>query len=225
MIFRVFASPAAVVTEAVDVIARAARASLSTQPTFSIVLAGGQTPAEVYRKLREIDVDWSRWKVYWGDERCLLADDPGRNSVMARDTWLEHVAIPRDNIFVIPAHLGAELAAAEYAAVIQRENSFDLAILGVGEDGHTASLFPGLEGDATAWCVPVYHAPKPPAERISLSARAFHACRDILVIATGANKRAALTRWQAGERIPITEVTRGKAVQVLVDRAATPDFA
>lgn len=225
MVWRVFANPAAVVSEAVDIIARAARASLSTQRAFSIVLAGGQTPTEIYRKLCQIDTDWSRWKVYWGDERCLPADDPNRNSAMARDTWLDQVAIPQDNIFVIPAHLGAKAAATEYAALIQRKNSFDLAILGVGEDGHTASLFPGLEGDTAAWCVPVYDAPKPPPERVSLGVHAFQACRDILVIATGSHKRAALARWRAGERLPIAEATRGKDVQVLVDSAAWPEGA
>ena len=110
---------------------------------FVVVLAGGNTPRGVYELLRGADADWSRWHVYLGDERCAPRDDPERNSLMAATAWLDHVSIPASQIHPIPAEMGPVDGARRYAATLDPVGEFDLVHLGLGEDGHTASLFPG----------------------------------------------------------------------------------
>ena len=112
---------------------------------FTIVLAGGNTPRGAYELLRAAPADWSDWQVYFGDERCTAADDAERNSRMAELAWLDHVAIPAGRIHEMPAELGPVEAAARYEEALVGVGRFDLVLLGIGEDGHTGSLFPGHE--------------------------------------------------------------------------------
>lgn len=122
-----------------------AERAIAATGAFRIVLAGGNTPRSVYQTLRTAHTDWSAWHIYFGDERCLAADDPERNSAMARNLWLDHVAIPAKQIRMIQGELGPEAAAANYALDLAKVEKFDLVLLGLGEDGHTASLFPGKD--------------------------------------------------------------------------------
>ena len=183
----------------------AARSAIAERGAFHVVLAGGTTPRGVYCLLRDADADWSVWHIWYGDERCLPPDDPERNSRMAADTWLDHVAIPRAQIHAIPAERGARNAAAAYADALQAVGEFDLVLLGLGEDGHTASLFPGhdlgMDADAPA-AIAVFNAPKPPPERVSLSARRLNQSRQVLFLVAGASKQDALKHWQDGAAIP-----------------------
>jgi 6-phosphogluconolactonase len=218
--WQVLENPDRVADTAAQVIAAAAGRALFARAEFKIVLAGGNTPALTYRRLQRIDTDWLRWEVFFGDERCLAPEDPARNSALATQMFGERV--PHMRIHAIPAERGAESAATEYAELVRQKSPFDLVVLGIGEDGHTASLFPGQIFDDAAWCIAIHQAPKPPAERVSLGLRGLRASREMLVIATGASKRAALGRWRAGEVLPITAVTRGLAVTALVDAAAWP---
>ena len=128
----------------------AAARAIERRGRFLIVLAGGNTPRGIYRMLRTADTDWSRWQVYFGDERCLPADSAERNSRMAADAWLNHVPIPQDQVHAIPAELGASAAALGYAETLRGVGDFDLVLLGLGEDGHTASLFPGRDWGVAA---------------------------------------------------------------------------
>ena len=171
---------------------------------FRMVLAGGTTPAAVYARLTAADTDWSGWQIFYGDERCLPADHPERNSNMASEHWLQRVALPAANIHVIPAENGAEAAAQAYIPLVEQATPFDLVLLGMGEDGHTASLFPGNAalGD-TRPVVPVHHAPKPPPERVSLGLATLQAAGERIVLVAGRDKHAALQRVRAGERLPI----------------------
>jgi 6-phosphogluconolactonase len=120
-----------------------ANAAIAKRGRFRLVLAGGTTPTAAYRLLRDRDADWAAWHLYHGDERCLAVGDPERNSLVADEAWLHHVPVPRTQVHPIPAELGAEPAAEAYAAVVAEALPFDLVLLGIGEDGHTASLFPG----------------------------------------------------------------------------------
>ncbi|MGQ9660450.1 MAG: 6-phosphogluconolactonase [Thermochromatium sp.] len=221
--FQRFDSSAQVAAVATERVLDASARAMIERGRFQLVLAGGRTPLEVYRRLAAQPVDWASWHIFFGDERCLPADDPGRNSLAAREVWLDRVPIPPDNIHPIRAELGAEPAAAHYAELIRDCLPFDLVLLGLGEDGHTASLFPGhpiLDG---ALVMPVWNAPKPPPERVSLTPLALGSSRAILILVTGQDKRAALARWRAGEDLPVSRiVTRGR-LEVLIDAEAAGD--
>jgi len=184
------------------------------------VLAGGRTPQAAYGLLVGADTDWSRWEIYFGDERCLPVDDAERNSLMAARALLDSVAVPAANVHPIPAERGAEAAAGEYEPVVRTALPFDLVLLGIGEDGHTASLFPGQQHPPDRLVHAIHNAPKPPPDRVSLSAGALSEAREVLILVTGAGKQAAIQGWRAGERLPIAEIGRPAQVDVLLDKAA-----
>lgn len=196
-----------------------ARAAIEARQRFVIVLAGGSTPRALYRSLRDARTDWSRWHIYFGDERCVAADDPDRNSVMAAEAWLDHVPIPAPQRHPIAAELGAEVAAQRYARELDSVGEFDLVLLGLGEDGHVASLFPGdrkrLENSASD-AVAVFDAPKPPPERVSLTAKRLSRTRSALFLIEGESKREAVRRWRAGEDIPASAIRPPSGVDVLL---------
>ncbi len=210
---------------AVTTIMRAADQAIMARGAFRIVLAGGTTPRRVYEALRHIQTDWSAWQVYFGDERCLSQDHPERNSRMAASAWLDHVSIPPEQIHFIPAELGAEQAAASYAATLDKVMDFDLVLLGLGEDGHTASLFPGQDAgtapDAPA-TLAVTDAPKPPPQRVSLSARRLSAAHQVMFLVTGSGKAQAVKDWQSGKAIPAAQITPVCGVHIYIEAALLP---
>ncbi len=189
---------------------------------FRIVLAGGTTPRHAYEALRDADTDWSKWKFYVADERCLPVDDPERNSVMADEALLSHVSINPDNIYVMHAEKGAEAAAQEYTEHVKNAVPFDLVLLGMGEDGHTASLFPGHEHDPEEVVHAVHNAPKPPPDRVSMSARTLGETRELLILVTGSGKQDAVKQWLAGKTLPVATINPALA-KVLIDEDAWPE--
>jgi 6-phosphogluconolactonase len=217
--WHVFPDAETLAMEAVERIAAAAREAIAARGAFRIVLAGGRTPLAVYARLATTKQDWTRWQVYFGDERCLPVGDAGRNDTAARAALLSRVAIPNDNIHRMPAELGPQEGAARYAALLQSVDSFDLVLLGLGEDGHTASLFPGhaLGG---ADVLAVHAAPKPPPMRVSLSAARLSRARQALFLVTGSDKRAAVSAWRGARDIPARHVMPAAGVDVLLDAAA-----
>ena len=204
-------------------VAAAEAEALAGRGEFHIVLAGGGTPRRLYRALADQDHDWSRWRVWFGDERCLAPDDPARNSAMAREAWLDKVGMPAGNLHVIPAERDAGQAARLYAKELSGLADFDLVLLGLGQDGHTASLFPGHpwgEAAGAAAALAVMDAPKPPPERVSLSAERLSRARRVLFLVTGADKRDALARWRRGENLPAAAIRPRASVDVLMDQEA-----
>jgi 6-phosphogluconolactonase len=205
---------------AVQAIQQAAHSAISHRGGFHIVLAGGNTPRRIYEAMRSADTDWSAWHVYFGDERCLPADQDGRNSRMAAQAWLKHVGIPAAQIHVIEAERGAESAAHRYAQIVGRVEQFDLVLLGLGEDGHTASLFPhhdpGNTPDAPA-VLAVHDAPKPPPERVSLSANRLGAARQVMFLVTGESKRQAVHDWRNGIDIPAAAIKPAGGVDIYLE--------
>lgn len=204
---------------AAERILAAAGFAIRARGQFHLVLAGGDTPRGAYRKLRESPGDWAAWHIWFGDERCVPRDDPARNSRMAGEAWLDHVGIPALQIHSIPAELGAERAAQAYAGTLEHVGAFDLVVLGLGEDGHTASLFPGHdwgEAPGAAAALAVLDAPKPPPERVSLSAARLSSTREALFLVSGESKRQALADWRAGKPIPARAVAPTAGVDVLV---------
>ena len=217
--WHVFDNPQAVAGQAAQHILVAAASAIAERGVFRIVLAGGRTPEAAYRSLVGEDTDWSRWDIFFGDERCLPVDDAQRNSHMAAQAWLDHVAIAREHIHLIPAEQGAEAAAPAYTAQVQAATPFDLVLLGMGEDGHTASLFPGQQHPEELVHA-VHNAPKPPPERVSLSQQALSDARQVLILVTGGGKRDAVKAWKAGATLPVASIRGHTGVDVLIDRDA-----
>jgi 6-phosphogluconolactonase len=206
-----------------QIIVRMANAAIGERGAFHIVLAGGNTPKAIYAQLRKARTQWRAWHIYFGDERCLPSSHPDRNSTMAASAWLKRVAIPQKQIHAIPSECGALEAARAYGAVLRGMREFDLVLLGLGEDGHTASLFPGhpLGNEPGQPAVlAVSQAPKPPMERVSLSARRLASAKEVIFLVTGASKSSAMERWRAGESIPAAHIEPKGGVDVCVDRAA-----
>lgn len=218
--WQVLEDPAAVAAETCRRILAAAERAVAERGQFRLVLAGGRTPEETYRLLAASHSSWPCWEIFFGDERCLPVGDEGRNSVAAGRILLEKVPLRPERIHVIPAELGASEAARRYATLVNRALPFDLVLLGIGEDGHTASLFPGRRHLEEELVHPVFAAPKPPAERVTLSAGALSRSRQVLVLATGPEKRAAVAAWKKGADLPITRIRPPSPVEVLLDRQA-----
>lgn len=215
---RLLADGEALASEACRMIVDAAQEAIRERRIFRLVLAGGSTPVRAYQLLATTKQDWAAWEIFWGDERCLPAGHPARNSAQAQQAWLAHVPIPAAQVHAIPAELGADEAAAAYAKTIADHLPFDLVVLGMGEDGHTASLFPE-SADAAGPVIAVHGAPKPPAERVSLNYQTLRACRRQLVLVGGAGKAAALTAWRQGDELPIAQAATANAC-LLVDTGA-----
>jgi 6-phosphogluconolactonase len=200
----------------------AAQQAIKQRGGFRIVLAGGTTPRRVYESLRKADADWATWHVYFGDERCLPPDHAERNSRMAASAWLDHVAIPAEQIHPMPAELGAEAAASSYTQTVNGIEQFDLVLLGLGEDGHTASLFPNHEWGNTPdspAAISVHDAPKPPPDRVSLSAHRLNATHQLMFLVTGESKRQAVKDWRNGVNIPAAAIAPASGADVYIEAA------
>ncbi|MGC1952183.1 MAG: 6-phosphogluconolactonase [Gammaproteobacteria bacterium] len=221
--WQVLAHAEQVAARAAQRIERAAEEAIAARNRFKLVLAGGTTPMRTYRYLRAANTDWSSWSIYFGDERCLPRGHPDRNTTMAHQAWLAHIPIPEANIHAIPAELGADAGARAYASLLKDERPFDMVLLGLGDDGHTASLFPGAKHSQHELVHAVHQAPKPPPERITLSAGCLSETRALLVLVTGEAKRAAVQRWHAGEALPIAQLRPRCRLTVLMDVAAAGD--
>ncbi len=198
----------------------AAQLAITQRGAFHIVLTGGRTPRRLYEMLREAHADWAAWHVYFGDERCLPPEHEERNSRMADLAWLDHVAIPHQQIHPMPAELGAEVAASNYAQTLEMVGLFDVVLLGLGEDGHVASLFPGhYLGDTpdAPSVVAVHDAPKPPPDRVSLTAQRLSTTRQLMFLATGDAKKQAVNDWRNGVVIPAVVIAPASGVDVYLE--------
>lgn len=223
--WRVFADPAALVARLANALCEAADAAVAARGAFHLVLAGGSTPLALYRALADRHAGNERWQVWYGDERCLQADHPERNSVLVEETWLSASRIPFENRRPIPAERGALTAAMLYAGWLQGVPDFDVVLLGMGEDGHTASLFPGHNWGTVSDSPDVqvvYDAPKPPPERVSLSVARLNRSRCVWFVITGTSKREALLRWKSGEALPVSAVQGKHETVAWLDAAAWP---
>lgn len=195
---RIFADPDLLAAAAADEVVVCATSAISEQGIFRVVLAGGTTPRRLYELLaeepRRSRVAWSRVEVFWGDERMVSPEHPDSNYRMARESLLSHVPIPETQIHPISGELepgrAADLYERELRAVTGQEiPEFDLVLLGLGEDGHVASLFPGsaavLEGRRLAVAV---FSPKRPSGRVSLTLPLLNRARNVFFLASGAAK-------------------------------------
>ena len=201
---------------AASLILEEANKAITARGAFKLVLAGGSTPENAYRLLVNADTDWSKWHIYYGDERCLPPEHKDRNSKMAYDAFLQHTAIPENQIHPMPSEKGGEQAAADYQALVEKTLPFDLVLLGMGEDGHTASLFPGHIHNKEELAHAVYDAPKPPPERVSLSAKALSNAEKVIFLISANNKQQALEDWKQGEDLPVATICPPNPIEILL---------
>ena len=185
--------------------------SITKRDRFLVALNGGNTPMRLFRLLatdHRDQVDWKRVHFFWGDERCVPPDDAGSSYGQARDALLSRVPIPDSNIHRIKCdpsarsgrRLGPVEASKEYSPVLKEYTSpplewprFDLVYLGMGEDGHTASLFPGSPVEEAEPVIPVTaHYQDRPANRVTLTPAVFNSARRVVFMVTGAKKAVTL---------------------------------
>jgi 6-phosphogluconolactonase len=206
------------VLDSADDVAAAAASEIAlilAEGARTLVLAGGTTPARCYEVLTGLEVAWGRVTVLFGDERCVPPDHPDSNYRMARETLLDRVAPA--TVHRMPAELGPDEGAALYSQVVAALAPLDLVLLGIGEDGHTASLFPGHPAvDARGWAIGIKDSPKPPPQRVTLTLSALRGARRVIVLATGAGKADAVAKARRGE-VPSGMIA---GARWLIDQAA-----
>ncbi|MDQ6978491.1 MAG: 6-phosphogluconolactonase [Ghiorsea sp.] len=213
-----FATSDAAARFVADEVIQACAKAIEADGVFHWVLAGGSTPELCYRLLCGADMDWAKVHVWFGDERALESGHPDRNETMARHALLDHVAILQENIHSIGFTNGTQAAAEAYAKDIATIKTFDLVMLGMGEDGHTASLFPNHDTlNSNDLTVAEFDSPKPPSERVSMGFKALNNHKQCFILATGASKKDVLQDINNGADFPITFIEN--AVWV-VDNAA-----
>lgn len=224
--WRVFSDADALVARLADAVCEAAERAIAARGAFHLVLAGGSTPQALYRALAARNAGDARWHLWYGDERCLPVDHRERNSRMIETAWLAASGIPPENRRPIPAELGAVRAADLYADGLKDVPDFDVVLLGMGEDGHTASLFPGHDSGAvpdSPDVLAVHDAPKPPPDRVSLSAARLSRSERVWFVITRSGKRTALAHWKAGEALPVAHVHGREETVAWLDAAALPE--
>jgi 6-phosphogluconolactonase len=210
----------------------------ATPGRFAVALSGGSTPKRLYQllaaaPLREA-MPWERVHLFFGDDRFVPADDPNSNFGMAREAMIAHVPVPPDNVHGIPTSGTPADGAGQYEATLKAfygadrldpaRPLFDIVLLGMGPDGHTASLFPGKPAldERQRWAVEVPEPGLTPfVPRITLTYPALHSARSVAFIAAGADKTAMMQRVLAGEHaLPSARVSPVNELVWFVDRAA-----
>jgi 6-phosphogluconolactonase len=225
MTLEVLADPRAAAERAAAIIAEDARAAVAARGKFSMAVSGGHTPWIMLRALANEDVPWPAVEIFQVDERVAPDGDPDRNLTHLHESLLEHAPISRTQIHAMPVELpDLDAAAKQYAQALRDVTGFpavlDLTHLGLGPDGHTASLVPGdpvlKVSDADVAVTGVYMGRR----RMTLTYPVLNRSRKILWLVTGAEKVAMLPRLQAGNTtIPAGGISREQAV-ILADRAA-----
>lgn len=181
----------------------------------AVCLAGGSTPESLYRLLAARDLPWDRMHFFWGDERFVPPDDPRSNARMARVALLDHVPVPPQNIHPVPTGAASPGEAASlYEAELRRfygadelaseQPLFDVVFNGMGDDGHTASLFPGSPAleETGRWAVAAAPGMEPYVPRVTLTLPVLESCQAAAFLVSGAGKNAMLKRVLAGEDLP-----------------------
>jgi len=204
---------------------------------FRIALSGGSTPRRLFELLAASPfrerIDWTRWCVFWADERLVAADHADSNYHLAEQLLLSRVPVPREHVYRAPVELGdGDAVAQAYEAQLRAEfeipegelPAFDLVLLGMGSDGHTASLFPGKTSlkESSRWVVASSPGVlPPPVDRVTLTLPVLNAAHAVLFLVAGADKTAALSNLFSGSStLPAARVHAAGAVRWLVDRAA-----
>jgi 6-phosphogluconolactonase len=229
------ADAASLAQAASQAIVRAIEAGLARHSSFTLVLAGGNTPRRTYELLAEsrTRVAWDRVHVFWGDERCVAPTDPESNYGAAKAALLDRVAIPPENVHRIRGELAPDAAADAYEVELRdffgmnALPEFDLVLLGMGADGHTASLFPNTEAvTETQKLVVAYHVPVLGRNRMSITFPLINAARNVILFVTGSDKADAVAKLLGGDpaaraELPVSRVNPEHGnFKIILDGAA-----
>mgnify|MGYP000035302052 CR=1 FL=1 len=238
----VFNEAESLAQQCVEEVLQIADQAIKERGSFHFITAGGSTPNRCYQILSEKQADWQHWHIYMGDERVLPFNNAERNSQALLTHWLNKQQIPVKNIHFINTEAGASKSAQSYANLIETVDSFDVCLLGMGEDGHTASLFPGHENSDTVQSffaessensknqpskqpAPIIienDSPKPPSQRVSLSYATLTKCDLVIKLITGQSKQNAIQQWlNTNEQLPIKKA-QGKQTKVYISQDALP---
>jgi 6-phosphogluconolactonase len=223
---RVLPDLAALTLAAANILHDAAEGAIVRHGRCSLVLAGGSTPRTLYESMTADDaprLPWNLIDVWFGDERCVPPDDPASNYGMARDTMLAHLPVPPENVHRIEGELGAVAAAAAYDEMLRARfgdpeampETFDIILLGVGSEGHTASLFPDHPalGIRDRWAAPVDPAPHtaiPQVPRVTLTFPAILGATNVLFLAAGPEKAPIIRAVRDGDTTLPASRARGR---------------
>jgi 6-phosphogluconolactonase len=201
-VIEVLAAREKLIERSLDLVCSQVRAAIAERGICTLVLSGGSTPKPLYEAISEQSLPWEKIHVFWGDERYVPADHPDSNQKMAREAWLDRVNIPHSNIHPIPTDSdNPALDAKKYEQQLLRFfavtagefPTFDIVLLGIGDDGHTASLFPHTAALKVSDRL-VTMGNKDNQPRITLTAPLINQARCVIFLVTGANKRPALAQ-------------------------------
>jgi 6-phosphogluconolactonase len=223
----------ALATEAATRLGRALRDALAQRGTASLALSGGETPRPAYEKLaKERGIDWTKIDIFWIDDRAVPPGDDRSNYKWGKATLLDHVSIPPERVHrMLGERADLDVAAQEYEALLRSRlptGGFDVAVMGIGDDGHTASLFPGESGvrETERWVIAVPAAPDQKREaRLTVTTPVIEACGSVYVLVQGQSKHEPLQRaWSTAGSIDETpaRVMRGVrgSLTWIIDKAA-----
>lgn len=238
---KVVPTPAAIAAEAAERFAVACEAAIAEQGSFSVALSGGSTPKAMHAILAtepyKSRIDWAKVRVFFGDERCVPPDHADSNYRMAHETLLSKVPIPLDNVYRMPGEIDPAEAGMRYDQELNDlfgpAGGLDLCLLGLGDDGHTASLFPHSSAlsETTRSCVAHYVEKSTTGKswRITLTASFINRSRQAMFLVAGAGKAKALQAILEGERDPdqfpaqLIVPTDGKLTWIIDVAAAAMD--
>ncbi|MFN2198785.1 MAG: 6-phosphogluconolactonase [Anaerolineales bacterium] len=237
---RVYPNDVSLAQAAAEWVVQCSAEAIEQHGTFNLALSGGSTPRRTFELLADEDhvgrIDWQRTYVFWGDERCVPPDHPESNYRMARQALLDHVPIPAEQIYRMQGELTPQIAADVYERILRAhfltvrgklpDTTFDLVLLGLGSDGHTASLFPGTDALSitTRWST-ANHVPQLDTWRLTLTFPCINAASHVAFLVSGENKAQRLRQVIHGEtadaELPahLVQPRQGKLVW-LVDEAA-----
>ena len=199
---------------------------LQEKPTVHLVVTGGTVGIKTLEQLGPLiaEMDLSRIQIWWGDERFVQRESADRNFIQAREALLSKLTIPQANLHEMPSVEDGNLfvACQEFAdSVAVAAPEFDIVLLGMGPDGHVASLFPNSDAKEFGdWIVAEANSPKPPAERISFSFKALNTADEVWFLVAGADKSAAVTEVFSGGELPAALVSGTTLTKWYLDEAA-----
>ena len=244
MSIEIFPDADALALRAADMLAMAAQEAAAARGRFAVALSGGETPKALYRMLARQQfsqkIPWRRVQLYWGDERCVPPDDPASNYGAARETFIKHVPIPAANVHRMLGEEEPQKAADVYEAELRdlaakvRPPSgvpvFDLVLLGLGRDGHTASLFPRSDALTVEdrFCAATQAPDGSP--RLTVTAPVINAARRVWFLVSGADKAGMVAEVLEGLRAPLAVPAQGVApvhgtLTWLLDEAAAAELS